>query len=257
MQHQTLAQSALDYAPCRYGLSRLTFRGPAKRLDGRFVACLGGTETFGKFVPAPWPERLEQALGLTCANFGVPGGGPALPLDDAALLATCEDAAAVVIQLTGAQALSNRFYKVHPRRNDRFLAATPYLREICGEVDYADFAFTGAMLSALVALDPERFAVVRSELQEVWYLRMGQLLSRLRMPVVLLRFGPEPLFVTEEMVDSLRDRVAGVLDCSGGTGDLAGKVFRTGEESAAMTLPGPAAHGSVAQQLAPLLRDLI
>ena len=33
-----------------------------------------------------------------------------------------------VLQVTGAQNMSNRFYSVHPRRNDRFLKASPLLR---------------------------------------------------------------------------------------------------------------------------------
>ena len=44
------APGALDYFPCRYGRSRVLFRGPRRPLDVPYVAFLGGTETYGRFL---------------------------------------------------------------------------------------------------------------------------------------------------------------------------------------------------------------
>ena len=55
MTYENLGQSALDYFPCRYGKSKLLFRGPRKRMAGEFLAMIGGTETYGKFIEKPFP----------------------------------------------------------------------------------------------------------------------------------------------------------------------------------------------------------
>ena len=46
---------ALDYSPCSYAASRLTFRGPKADVKEPFISCIGGTETYGKFIPTPIP----------------------------------------------------------------------------------------------------------------------------------------------------------------------------------------------------------
>ena len=61
---------ALDYFPCRYGTSRLLFRGPRRMLDRPYVALLGGTETYGKYVPQPYPALIEAETGLRMVNLG-------------------------------------------------------------------------------------------------------------------------------------------------------------------------------------------
>ena len=50
---------ALDYFACHYGTSRLLFRGPQRPTDGDFIACLGGTETYGKYIPLPFATLLR------------------------------------------------------------------------------------------------------------------------------------------------------------------------------------------------------
>ena len=67
--------TAQELEQCRYDGSRLLLRGPRRNLDSDFVACLGGTETFARFIAMPYPDLLEEALGLTCVNFGWPNAG--------------------------------------------------------------------------------------------------------------------------------------------------------------------------------------
>ena len=75
MSYEKMGDGDLDYEPCRYGTSRLLFRGPRKELEGDFVAFLGGTETYGKFIPAPYPQLVEDVLGQTCVNLGFVNAG--------------------------------------------------------------------------------------------------------------------------------------------------------------------------------------
>ena len=118
------------------------FRGPQRPLDGRYLAFLGGTETFGKFYDSPFPALVERRIGTPCVNLGAVNAGVDVHARDATVLAACHDAAATVIQLPGVQNQSNRFYSVHPRRNDRFLRPSAALETLYPDIDFTDIAFT-------------------------------------------------------------------------------------------------------------------
>ncbi|MBC2837569.1 DUF6473 family protein [Paragemmobacter straminiformis] len=259
--------ASLDYFPCRYGRSKLLFRGPRRDLTAPYVAVLGSTETYGKFVPHPYPARLEAALGLPVVNLGVPSAGPDAWGQDATLLDIAAKARVTVVQVTGAQNLTNRFYAVHPRRNDRFLRASPLLTQIFREVDFTDFHFTRHMLQSLRRVSPEKFALLADELRAAWLVRMGALLPRLGPRVVLLWLAPnpaqddaEPMLVDADMVMALRPHVAASVTvtfsaeaCAAGT---AGMVFPSLAEPAARGMPGPLHHAEIAAALAPVLGPL-
>ena len=66
----------------------------------------------------------------TCVNFGSVNGGVDAFVNDPTIMAACHDAQLTVVQIMGANFLSNRFYSVHPRRNDRFLRASTVLQAI-------------------------------------------------------------------------------------------------------------------------------
>ena len=268
MHLERVGLQSLDYASCRYGMSRLDFRGPAKELDGRYVACIGGTQTYGRFVPRPFPELLEEALGVTCVNFGVVNAGVGAFGRDPAMMAACHDAAANVVQVMGAQNQTNRFYSVHPRRNDRFVKPSAALTTLYPDVDFADFAFTRHMLAALEQTSEERFQLVREELQAVWVDRMTALLRTIGGPVVLLWFADhppgeggndvmrtDPLFVTAEMLAALAPYP--VVDVVSAAAVTDGMVFCPSEAAAAAELPGPAAHEEVAERLTGAVRQAL
>jgi len=75
MKHDVLEAGGLSYEPCRYGMSRIFFRGPQRNLEQPYLAFLGGTETFGKFIDHPFPDLLETHLKRPCVNFGCVNGG--------------------------------------------------------------------------------------------------------------------------------------------------------------------------------------
>lgn len=266
---------SLDYFPCRYGMSRVLFRGPRRDLAKPFVAVLGGTETYGKFVRTPYPALIEQATGLSMVNLGCVNAGLDLYLRDPDVLDTAARARLAVVQIIGAQNLSNRFYTVHPRRNDRFLHASPLLRSLFREVDFTDFNFTRHMLSSLHALSPDRFEVVADVLRAEWVDRMKMLLASLPCPTVLLWVGraappapcrrtswsDDPLLIDCDMIDALRSDctryvqvVASAQALADGTQGLA---FAPLETPAAQAVLGPAVHAQIADRLGPELLDLI
>lgn len=273
MTYEDRGAPALDYFPCRYGASRSVFRGPRQRLDGDYIAFLGGTETYGRFIPRPYPALVEDRLGLPCVNFGWVNAGPEAFLGDETVLAAAHDARAVVLQVPGAQNLTNRYYTVHPRRNDRFLRSSALMRKVFPETDFTEFHFTRHMLNALSA-QGDRYSILVAELQFAWVARMNALLSRIGRPVVLLWFAPrppggaggaerhgDPLFVTTDMITALQPRPLALVDATPSAAALEagtrGMVFAELEAPAAKEGLGPAAHAEAAEKLAAHLADLL
>lgn len=75
--------------------------------------------------------------------------------------------------------LSNPFYRVHGRRNDRFVAPNQSLRRLFPEIDFTDFVFTGHLLEVLIATCAVRFGVLARTLQSIWLERLKQHLAQL------------------------------------------------------------------------------
>lgn len=270
-------RAGLDYLPCRYGRCKTLFRGPKRRLDAPFAAYLGGAETYGRFIAHPYPAILEERLGLGAVNLGWANAGVDAFLGDPDLLQVVGQARVAVIRLPGVQNMSNRFYSVHPRRNDRFVQASTLLQTVYREVDFTEFHFTRHLLGALHERAPERFALLREELQSAWVARMGQLLDRIPVPVVLLWFAAtpppraagaegldlevDPLFVTDQMIEALRPRVNALVQVVPSEAARAegtrGMVFAAMEAPAAAEQLSSAAHGEVAEALTPVLKAIL
>jgi len=281
MTYERLGPRPLDHWPVRYAGSQLAFRGPRRSLDGEYIACMGGTETYGSLVAQPWPALLERDLGAgagaaaTCVNLGLRNAGPDVFACDRGLLRMAQSARAVVLQVPCAMNLSNPFYRVHPRRNDRFVAAMQPLRELYPDVDFTEFHFTRHLVQRLAAISPARFARLRTALQEAWVTRMTGLLQEIQPPVVLLWLAnhapgcgegsaalcDDPAFVSRAMLDRVAPRAAAkvevvISDTARAQGTL-GMRFAPFEAEIAAALPGPLAHREAAGALHPILADLL
>ena len=274
MSFDALGTGALDYLPCRYGTSKLLFRGPRRTLTVPYVAFLGGTETYGKFIENPFPSLVEQHISMTCVNLGCVNAGIDVFSKDMQIAEMTNDAAVTVVQVMGAHNMSNRFYSVHPRRNDRFLQASSLLQAIYREVDFAEFNFNKHMLGRLLTLSPDRFQTVVDELREAWVGRMRGMLRGISGKTVLLWFAdhaPEdemapdderdPWYVTRAMIEQLRSEVTDVVEVVASDTALAlgteGMVFSQMETPAANNLMGPAAHQEAAEAVAAKLREIM
>lgn len=275
MTYENLGQGALDYFPCRYGKSKLLFRGPRKKMAGEYIAMIGGTETYGKFIEKPFATLVGEAMEMECVNFGCVTAGVDVFSNETPVIEACSQARVTVIQAIGAQNMSNRFYAVHPRRNDRFLRASTLMKTIFREVDFTEFSFTKHLLTTLQTLSEERFCIVRDELKEAWIARMKLLLEKIEGKTILLWFadrtpdeaqisdglGCEPLFVDRRMIEEIRPYVTDVVEVVPSAEALAqgseGMIYSSMEEPAACELMGPAAHEEVAQALIEPLSRLI
>lgn len=278
MKHDIAESGGLSYSPCRYGMSRIFFRGPKRDLDSPYLAFLGGTETFGKFIDKPFPALVEKDMRRTCVNFGCVNGGVDAFVNDPTIMAACNDADLTVVQVMGANYLSNRFYSVHPRRNDRFLRASTVLQAIYGEVDFSEFTFTRHMLGALYEMSPERFDIVVTELRAAWVARMRNMLGQIGKRSVLLWFSREdltdqpwqekakplsadPLFITKSMVESLSDLVMNTVVAR--PSDIAlsqgttGMYFPAIQANAAADMLSVNSHIEASAKLMPVIRETL
>ena len=276
MKQETIEAELLSYSPCRYGASRMLFRGPRKRLDQPYLAFIGGTETYGKYIEKPYPALVEKAMRQTCGNFGCVNGGIDAFVNDGTVMDICAKADMTVVQIMGANLLSNRFFSVHPRRNDRFLRASTVLQAIYHDVDFSEFSFTRHMLSALHSKSIDRFETVVSELREAWLARMRRMLDQIGENVVLLWFSEneptnepwdelphqmqvDPLFITKEMIDQLRPLVKGLIVAKPSKDALvrgtAGMIYPISQQRAAREMLGVDCHNEAAAVLVPAIRD--
>lgn len=270
MAYEHHGDGDLDYFPCRYGASKLLFRGPRRRLEGDYCAILGGSETYGKYVPEPFPNLLEHSMGTTIVNLGYMNAGADVFMNEPVVIEACNKSRVTVIQLFGAHNMSNRFYAVHPRRNDRFLRASTLLKTIFREVDFTEFHFTRHMLLSLKRRAPEKYALVETELKAAWVARMRLLLQKISGPTVLLwleshlpahardELGEDPLLVDGDMVETVRSLateivhvIPSVVASKAGT---QGMSFAPLDGPIAAMMPGPLVHEEIARALGPVLR---
>lgn len=273
MTYEYQGDGPLDYMPCRYGRSRLLFRGPRRDLGGRYAVVLGGIEAYGRYIPQPFPALVEAGLDLPVVNLGCPNAGPDAWMGDPVVMEIVSRAVVTVVQVPGAADLTNRLYAVHSRRNDRFLRASPVLQAIYRGVDFTDFSFTRHMLRSLFEVGPERFALVADELRAAWAARMETLMAQIPGRKVLLWMadrapGPrrdaplgEPVLVDAAMLEGIAARadalVTSVTSARAKGRGVDGMVFPAMAEPAARGLPGVTAHEEVAAALLPVLRAMV
>lgn len=274
MTYDALGPSALNYAPCRYGSSKQLFRGPQRNLEKPFIAFLGGSETYGKFIENPFPALVEDHIGVPCVNFGLMNAGLDSIVHDTFIPRAADAARVTVLQVLGAHSLSNRCFTVHPRRNDRFFAASELLKALYHDVDFSQFQHTRDMLRHLSSKSDHRFETVRQEMQQAWIGRMRNLLSNMQGKSILLwladhapnstasressQIGSDPLFVTSEMMNEISPYATQIVqvvpDRASLASGTAGMVFDQLEEKAAREMLGVSAHEQAAMRLANMLK---
>lgn len=269
MAYERLDESPLNYNQCRYGQSKLLFRGPRRSLKKDYYAFIGGSETYGKFVEKPFVDQVEEVTGTPSANFSAINAGVDAFVHDPSLIGLCGRSKVTIVQVMGAQNMSNRYYTVHARRNDRFLKASTLLQAIYREVDFTEFSFTRHMLTALKTVSAQRFAAIEMELRAAWLSRMELMLRQiggrrillwLREPQPELGFatdlGAEPLFVDRSLVMRLENLVDEIVevDVAGGRGDLVGMAYGPMEVLAAREMLGIGMHQKIAERLNTVLQ---
>ncbi len=262
------ADRQLNYCPCRYGGSKLLFRGPKKDLSDDYIAFLGGTETYGKFVEVPFADIIGSRFNVSAVNLGCVNAGLDIFSNDQTVLNICSQAQATVLQVPSTHSISNRYYKVHPRRNDRFLEATPLLRSLFPKFNAHAYDFIKDMLAALKDESEHKFELIQQELQECWVAHMISLSEQISGKVFLLWIAPhciddelasrdvmaEPMFVERKMIEEVRGYFTDLIEISATRDEIElGKemlVVPDYELIAAREILGPVVHSRAAVSIA-------
>ncbi|MEO0990880.1 MAG: DUF6473 family protein [Pseudomonadota bacterium] len=278
MAFHAVADGGLEYAQFSYGRSKLRFRGPARALRPGRVVMIGSSEVFGKFIPKPLPDLLEIAQDRQVVNLGCMHASPEAFLKDPILQEVCQGARCAMVQVMGAQNLSNPYFNVHPRRNDRFLHASADLRALYPGLDLTDIHFTGHLLRTLRRIGPGKFGRVVEAMRHSWSAHMHSLLDALDSPIILFWIASEaprsgntaqpirpepatyPAFISREMLDDLAGRVDAYVEVVASKDALdqgtKGMLFSPLEAASAANFLGPAVHIEAAEALLPVLTEL-
>lgn len=261
MSYELRGAVALNGVPCRYGHSKLQVRGPERNLTEPYLSFVGGSDVFGCYVSNPFVADVEARIGRVCVNFGSRNAGVDSFLNETDLLKIAARGDICVVQLMGAHNLSNKYYKVHPRRNDRFVSAGAPLVELFPEIDFTDYHFTKHLLTSLRHVSSDRFEQVVLHLQNSWLERMVKLIDALQGNVLLLwlrRAAPEgrgglgdmPTLVENSMVQALKNKVLDIAEinvaCADMANDMDGMCYQPAEEGMAKAMLGPKEHGRIA-----------
>lgn len=272
--NQHASERGLDYCPYEFGAAPLLLRGPQREPQGDYIVMIGGSETYGKYVQYPFPDLVEGVTGVRVLNFGAMNAGIGAFYGDEAVLRAGRGAKATVVQILGAQNMSNSLYSVHPRRNDRLLSAKPALKDLYGGLDLTEVHFTRHLMNKLRRLSEGAFTEVREILRDEWMERMTRLLGAIDGQVVLLWISarrpqePEdlsdptdPLFVDRRMLAALKEKFHTLVEIrmieEPPEKKLFGKIYAASEADAAMQMPGPRAHGQIAQTIASALQPIL
>ena len=230
MSEHQIDDPLFDYKVYRFGRSRQIFRGPQPDLRGRYLAFIGGSNTFGRYNDTPYPDLIGERTGQTILNLGTDGAGPGFFLGDPEVLRTAMDAELTVVQVMCASSTANRMFAVRPRRNLRLHTISDLLAGIYPEVDFSRFSFTKGMLKHLHALDASRFKLVANEMKNAWIGRMQTLLSTIETKTLLFYMSERdpddvsppsgditdmkyPQFVDRAMLDAVKPAADAYVEC--------------------------------------------
>lgn len=256
----------------RYKGSKLWFRGTQRDSVSDEIVVLGGSEGFGRFVKEPFPKILEDRLQRRVENFAVQSAGIDTFLQDPVSIKRARNAPICIVQAFPADMLSNRYYRVHPRRNDRLVEPTKVLKALFPEVDFTAFHFTGHMLNELSGVSRVRFENVVRELNRALLAKYKLLFHALGSSLILLlcvRYSQhkptgncteQPYFVSNKTMLALEKLAWKSMDvdvrCASDAADLSAMNVGTMQLPIARQSLGPSAHRRIARHLETALNSI-
>lgn len=281
--YQKPDQAFIDYDGYVWGRLSQVYRGPKPDLTQPYVACIGGAQTFGRYVERPYPSLLSGALNHQVANFGTANAGPGFFLRDSEVLEAASAAEVCVVQVMSARSLSNRLFKVKLARNAQIEAVSKALEDLFPHVDFETFTYAHNMLNQIAEDDPEKFLSVETELKTAWVARTRVLLQSIQTKRVLFWFSERapddapdlsaetpglkyPQFVDQAMIDAVAPLADAVVHCVTSVG-MPQPLTRAGEPVLQTPFgmpvtenryyPSPEMHEAAAEALRRPVADLL
>lgn len=236
----------VDYQMYEHAGSGLSFRGPPPRLaPGDYATCLGAAQTFGCFCEMPFPEILQNRLGIEFANFGYGGAGPRFYLRHRALIDVVNKGRFAIIQVMSGRSEDNSLFRSNgleylvERATGTRISADDAYRKLLERNEL--HALPAPLARAIrVFHGPREMRQILHETRQNWITNYKALFEAIEVPIVLLwiskrrpglhhsgklvwwwqrydnvnaLFGKFPQLVTAGMMNGLTKEVAHYVQC--------------------------------------------
>ncbi len=179
MGYQRADRNIIDYKLWVLPDVDAALRGPRRwRGDRPFLTFLGAAQTFGRFTPTPFAQKISSIMGVDHINFGSAGAGPEYYLNKEPILDYVNKSAFCVIQIMSGRSVSTSILEsLHGGGQLRFRTGARV-----GEVAMAADAYRllASEYGAQAALDQA------AEARESWIAGHRKLLNLITVPVILL-----------------------------------------------------------------------
>ena len=247
----------VDYQFYRCSDTGLLFRGPQPTdlKSGQYFTCLGAAQTVGCFTERPYAELLQERLGMPALNLGHGGAGASFFLKHRVLLDRINKSAFVVVQVMSGRSESNSLFdsgggEYLTRRSDglRMSSIAAYL-DLLRSAATANVRI-GRHEVHLFLRPPKHVKDVIAETRANWARSHTELLSKIRVPTILLYFSKRrpayqefycnvhlllsefPHLVNADMIDRIRGAAGAYVECVSRRGSPQRLVDRhTGEKT--------------------------
>lgn len=205
----------------------LLLRGPAPATieAGRYLACIGAAQTYGRFCGHPFPSLLQERLGIPTINFGRGGAGPSFFLrDNGMLLDYVNRSRFAIVQVMAGRSEGNSLFESK--------GLSYYTRRSDGTGIGCDEAFQ----ELLRANDVANMMKIVAETRRNWVASYIELLTTIKVPRVLFwfsgrrphytesyrdldeLFGQFPQLVNSEMIEQLMPYADRYVECVSASG---------------------------------------
>lgn len=177
--YQNEDQNIIDYELWKIPGMGLSFRGPAFDIkpSGYFTA-IGAAQTFGRFVPVPYPREIAQEIGLPCLNLGYSGAGPTFFTDRPPLIDLINQSRFAIVQVMSGRSVSNSCFTVQANQG----LSAPIWKGAHEPAAFAEQAYEEYLTHHSV----EEVMRLRAEIRVNYIEKMQQLMAAIRVPKVLL-----------------------------------------------------------------------
>ncbi len=224
LAYQERDREIVDYRLFCDEKTGLWLRGPQpERLeDGRYIACLGGAQTFGCFCDNPFTRLLQETLNIPVVNYGIGGAGPSFFLQQEKIFGPLNKAACTVIQVMSGRSESNSVFDTGglayvTRRSDG--------RRMGARAAYQ------SLLRRKMIFGRKDLKRIIDETRETWVRNYKSLIAKIEVPVVLFWFakrepdyreryihvstllGGFPHLVNREMLEKIKNEADEYVQC--------------------------------------------
>jgi hypothetical protein len=222
--YQRTDRKVIDYKLWYLEDIPFALRGPRHWTgSGPYFTFIGAAQTFGRFAPTPYPQRLCSWTQKEHINFGFAGAGPEFFLKNKSIIERVNQSAGCFLQVMSGRSVSTKLLTA--------LGNGGTLKFNYGALEGKIMLAVAAYEELIKAYPKEQVIEQIAEARTRWLSCYENLLGEIRVPTVLVRIssapplkfddfsnsnrllGPFPQLVNEECVARLVSKVSRFVDC--------------------------------------------